>query len=190
MYLRQIFAVAESNASVSFTPSIPDILPLRASVHPLVSSEGEIPPYDFTGTYHDAGYGSFAVCNISSTSHHCKQVLVDFDSVGPNIVASDTLYAYHPRLWSTHLRFIHAGGNRFYFAPTTLFLHGYGKNATPFENPIGIGVGENGYAFADFVVEDDKVLGIALSGTVEEETLAQKKGGPPKDTADAWFDKI
>ncbi|KAI0318427.1 beta-lactamase/transpeptidase-like protein [Amylostereum chailletii] len=149
-----------------------------------------MPAFDFTGTYHDNGYGHFIVCNTTTSSDYCHQVLADFKAVDPHTPAPTELYASYPRLWSTHLRFTHVKDHRFYVKPTALFPVGYGKNTTPFEVPFDGGVGEDGFAIADFVVEDGKVVGFGFSGTVAQKTMMQKKGGSVKETAEAWFERV
>lgn len=163
---------------------------------PQVSPSGDAhentPALDFTGIYRDDGYGPFILCNTTSTSQHCRQVLADFKAVDSHTHTPPPaeLYASLPRLWSTHLRFTHVKDNRFHVKPTALFPEGYGKNTTPFEVPWDVGVTEDGFAFADFVVEEGKVTGFGISGTVEQKTMTQKKGGTVKETADAWFERV
>lgn len=144
------------------------------------------PPYDFTGAYHNDGYGTFVLCNTTSTSHYCNEVLSDFaavDAQGPPREALE-LYGAWPRLWTSHIRLVHINGTRFDCFPTQLFPRGFGKNTTAFETF------ESRLGYVDFVVEGGVVIGAGLSDTVGERTNLEKKGGSVEETADAWFVRV
>ncbi|KZV71816.1 beta-lactamase/transpeptidase-like protein, partial [Peniophora sp. CONT] len=144
----------------------------------------ELPSYDFSGLYVNEGYGAFLLCDSKSTSAHCTSVLDDFDAVdGPSKRQDGELYAAWPRLWTSHLRMVYTGDMRFVMQATQLFVEGFGKNSTPFEQP-------SGSAYADFVVGDDgDVIGFGLFGLVGERTNLEKKGGSVQEIADVWFDR-
>lgn len=155
----------------------------------------------YTGNYRNAGYGSFTICAPSSTaSDQCVKVLSDFAKVDmhnlgdANVVPSASsdpavlqLFAAFPRVWGSHLRFVHIDRNKFTFDTTTLFVEGYGANKTPFEVSAGPP------AVAEFAVDEEsgEVRGFGLVGTVLDRlTDRQRKGGSVYETADAWFDRV
>ncbi|KAI0042675.1 beta-lactamase/transpeptidase-like protein [Auriscalpium vulgare] len=145
----------------------------------------DMPPFDFTGTYHNDGYGTMTLCNLSSTSNFCSGVLTDFANFrgASPCDQAHALYAVFPRTRTTHIRFVHVENTRFDMEPTYLFPDGYGRNTTPFEVIIT-------EAQATFVVEHAEIVGFGLSGTVfEGPTMREKEGGPIEYTAEAWFAK-
>ncbi|VDB99692.1 unnamed protein product [Peniophora sp. CBMAI 1063] len=148
------------------------------------------PTVDLIGIYSAPGYGDgFELCSLSSASPSCAQTLADFTAVaeasGHPLNTAD-LYASWPRLWGNNLRLEHISGTRYGFRPKELFPEGHGHNKTAFE--IRNDSPERGEApWADFVLEDGRVVGFGLSGTVGEETLSEKEGETVRETADAWF---
>ncbi|KZT23833.1 beta-lactamase/transpeptidase-like protein [Neolentinus lepideus HHB14362 ss-1] len=141
-----------------------------------------------SGTYSNPGYGAFTVCDPSSTSLYCSEVLADFAAVDSVIggVSGAYLYAAWPRIWSTHLRFIHRRDNEFELIFTALFPKGYGPDLTPFETTeTGEGQGR-----AEFVVENGKVIGFGLFGLIGEETERDRLGGSVQQRAEAWFTRV
>ncbi|KAI9446777.1 beta-lactamase/transpeptidase-like protein [Lactarius indigo] len=77
-----------------------------------------IPLLDFTGTYDDAGYGTFTLCNALSRSDECRSVLDDFPTSRFN--PTNTTGQYLVDFGS-------------------LYPTGYGMNTTPFAD-LGDGV--------------------------------------------------
>jgi hypothetical protein len=61
---------------------------------------------------------------------------------------------------------------------TALFTEGFGADKTPFE------IHDNG-ALAEFVVDGERVLGLAVFGNVAKST-----GNTVQEIAEVWFDKI
>lgn len=190
--IRKLFGIADSvlpNASVYFRSATGPLPPITHQVPELQRSAAAIaPPHDFTGAYHNKGYGSIVLCNATSTSHYCNRVLDDFRTVDRAMerhAEAQELYGEWPRFRSTHVRLVHADGLRFNLLTPTLYTQGYGRNTTPFE--------DNGFGSSpiEFLVEAGEVVGFGLTGTVlEGKTMWQKKGGSIRDTADAWFAKV
>ncbi|KAI0063207.1 beta-lactamase/transpeptidase-like protein [Artomyces pyxidatus] len=149
----------------------------------------DVPPYDYTGTYSDKGYGTVALCNASSSSNYCSRVLADFSTVygaSPSPSNSTDLFTEFPSLWSSHLRLTHVKENTFHVSAEYLFPTGYGKNSTPFSM-----VADEDTASVTFVVEEGNVVGFGLAGLVlEGPTMRQREGGSIKHTTEAWFDKV
>ncbi|VDB83261.1 unnamed protein product [Peniophora sp. CBMAI 1063] len=143
------------------------------------------------GTYAAAGYGAgFDLCTSSSTSDRCREALADFTAVDEHL-RENNLYAIWPRLWSSHLRLVHVHDERFTVRPSSLYPRGHGLDRTPFET-CEIRCGQDGDApWADFVVEDGKVLGFGLRGLLgDETTMLEMEGGSVQETSDAWFVKV
>jgi hypothetical protein len=181
--------------------SIPQQLapPLQRNEDPSDNaSRTPIPLEKYTGTYTNPGYGSVTLCDSSNSpnSSYCAQVLSDFaivDSNNPYQVTSHIrtkpqLFAKWSRLWSTHVRLVHVSdsesGHEFNVQPTALFTEGFGADKTPFETFEN---GEGG-APAKFVVEDGKVLGLGVFGSVGD--LTKRRGNTVQGQAEVWFDKI
>ncbi|TFK57591.1 beta-lactamase/transpeptidase-like protein [Heliocybe sulcata] len=152
------------------------------------TSNGSIELTSLSGTYSNPGYGAFTICDPSSTSQYCSEVLTDFsavDSVSKRATEAQ-LYAGWPRIWSTHLRFVRQKDNEFEVIFTALFPRGYGPDSTPFETTE---TGE-GQARAEFVVENGKVIGFGLFGLIGEETERDRAGGSIQQRAEAWFTRV
>lgn len=172
----------------------------------------------YAGTYNNTGYGgSLTFCDPSPSAlnahapEHCAKVISDFafvDAFHPppfyNTSGEPTpqLLASWPRMWSSHLRLTHKSGNKFWFAPSSLFFEGYGRNTTPFGTwDWGAGLGEAVVEFqVDFDGEDDgevgKVVGMGLIETLDDDGVsnrekkwAGKDGSTVFDVADAWWDR-
>jgi len=69
---------------------------------------------------------------------------------------------------------------------TALFPNGYGNDTTPFEMSETAGY----MAKAKFVVEEGKVVGFGLVGTVGQMTERERLGGSVKDVADVWLERV
>ncbi|KAH9038941.1 beta-lactamase/transpeptidase-like protein [Lactarius pseudohatsudake] len=136
----------------------------------------EIPRLDLTGTYEDAGYGSFTLCDASSRSDECRSVLDDFRLVDESSADDpNTLFGSWPSVWTSHARFSPTNTTgRYLVVLGSLYPTGYGRNTTPFavwtdRTP------------ADFVVEDGVVRGLGFGG---------KEGyGSVEENSDVWFSK-
>lgn len=163
----------------------------------------------YTGTYHNSGYGSFTICSASSTSQYCTEVLSNFTTVDSHIIAAAAsstpcvrnstkeLYASFPRLWSSHLRFVHLGGQKFSLEATSLFPEGYGRNKNPFE---ALADDDTGGVIVEFVVSDGdedeqvdggRVQGFGMMDLMEGKTArtARERGGSVRERADVWFER-
>ena len=156
-----------------------------------------LPPAAFTGTYANAGYGSFTLCAPASTSHHCSRVLSTFDAIDstkPHASATgkEILYIAWPRIGTSHLRFVRLNeggdGNVFSMQPTNLYPEGYGKDETPFETALD-GVNPEG-ATVQFVIERGEVTGFGLTGFVGEVTERERLGSTVEEKAEVWFRKV
>lgn len=136
--------------------------------------------------YSNPGYGSFTLCDPSSTSDYCTQVLSDFAAVDnttsrPDITGKLQLYAAWPRIFASHVRLVHLSNNTFITEVTKLFPDGYGRNRGPFAAGTTIG------GVAEFVVKDGKVIGVGIEGG---DTNGQRHGSTIQERADIWFDRI
>lgn len=80
----------------------------------------------------------------------------------------------------------HQEGSIFQIYLTSLYPNGYGKDTTPFETSE-VGTTEG---LAEFVVEDDKVVGFGISGLVGQLTEQARKHETVQDRAEVWFDKV
>lgn len=180
-----------------------------------------LPLSAYAGTYNDTGYGgSLTLCDPSPSAlnahapEYCEKVIADYafvDAVSPppfsktSTVPAPQLLASWPRIWSSHVRLTHKSGNKFWFAPSTLFLEGYGRDTTPCDtwNWEGEGLGE---AIIEFEVVKDglgypengngKVVGMGLRETLDNEGVsnrekkwAGKEGATVRDVADTWWDR-
>ena len=135
------------------------------------------PTVDLTGSYSAAGYGAgFELCSLTSTSPACARTIADFAAVAKvsnHSLGANDLYASWPRLWGNSLRLEHMSGTRYAFRPLELYPNGHGRDKTAFQ--IREGSPKEGEApWADFVLEDGRVIGFGLSGTVGEETLGER----------------
>ncbi|KAJ7292878.1 beta-lactamase/transpeptidase-like protein [Mycena rebaudengoi] len=146
------------------------------------------PPLDlseYAGTYTSPGYGNITICARESTSSVCSTVVNNFETVdratGRRSEPSE-LYSAWPRFWTTELRFVHLYENSFTVTPSALYVNGYGKDKTPFENL-------DGSLPSTFAVEEGKVVGLGLF-TALRLSWRSKKGGSVRDTADVWFEKV
>ncbi|KAI9446776.1 beta-lactamase/transpeptidase-like protein [Lactarius indigo] len=105
-----------------------------------LSTTHEVPLLDFTGTYDDAGYGTFTLCNALSRSDECRLVLDDFRLV-------DESSADDPNTLFSHARFNPTNTTGRYLVDYgSLYPTGYGMNTTPFADWMD-------RVPADFVVE-------------------------------------
>jgi len=152
----------------------------------------------YSGTYTNPGYGNLTLCDSHSTSEYCMGVLKDFSVFEVIKPPSDQelrgrLYAFWPRIRFNHTRFIHQSENKFWVQGSFLFPHGYGADASSFEEEYRIPGGEesNWGWFAEFVVEDGRAIGFGFTGTVGSGiTKRQKTEEGVKETADVWFEKV
>ena len=150
-------------------------------------------PFDsgaFAGTYEDLAYGELTLCAPSSTSEYCTRVLSDFaavDAARQAPLPAHGLFAAWDRVWSSHVRMHHTNGRSFSVTFPRLFPQGYGRNTTPFEfwdSQISVGR-------AEFVVEDEEIVGFAL--VTEEQAAAariKRAGGNLREVGDAWFRRV
>ena len=143
----------------------------------------------YAGTYHDAAYGSITLCapTSPSQSEHCTRILDDFSSLGP--LSSTTLYAAWPRVWSSHVRLVHAENNtnKFDISFTALFPDGYGASNTPFET-----YESDAYeGQVEFVLDEKSksVMGFGYFGRGDMQGV-REEGVSVQDGAIAWFEKV
>ena len=164
---------------------------------PTVGGNSSAPTALYTGTYSNPGYGAFTICDSTTTSEYCQRVRLDFGIVdeqatsslrgSANTTSSESLLlAAWPRFWADHLRFSHIQGNQFRVDAVSLFPKGYGKDKSPFQYSYP----PEQTSIVDFVVNNGKVVGFGLSGTVDVETNRQKAGGTIEQMADVWFDRV
>ncbi|KAH8991093.1 beta-lactamase/transpeptidase-like protein, partial [Lactarius hatsudake] len=141
------------------------------------STTHEIPRRDLTGTYEDAGYGTFTLCDASSRSDECRSVLDDFHLVdGSSADDPNTLFASWPSFGTSHARFNPTNTTGRYLVDFgSLYPTGYGRNTTPFADWLDRGP-------ADFVVEDGVVRGFGFSGMGEREGY-----GSVEENFEVWF---
>ncbi|KZV68085.1 beta-lactamase/transpeptidase-like protein [Peniophora sp. CONT] len=143
-------------------------------------------PADLTGTYYSAGQGSpITFFDLSGRGPEAERVLSTFRTVSGELAPGD-LYAVLPRTWCTHVRLVHLGDARFSLRYNWFFPEGHGKDKAPF----ALHAQDEECGIVQFVCEGDRVAGFGLTGTVEEETVLERRGGRLQDIADAWFDKI
>ncbi|KAH9001587.1 beta-lactamase/transpeptidase-like protein [Lactarius akahatsu] len=138
----------------------------------------EIPRLDLTGTYEDAGYGTFTLCDASSRSDECRSVLDDFRLVDESSMDNpNTLFGSWPSVWTSHARFNPTKTTGRYLVDFgSLYPTGYGRNTTPFVDWLD-------RTPADFVVEDGVVRGFGLSG-------GEREGyGSMEENFEVWFSK-
>lgn len=154
----------------------------------------------YTGTYNNSGYGSFTLCTAYSTSQYCTEVVSNFTIVDSASSTQHTrnsakeLYASFPRLWSSHLRFIHVEGQKFHLEATNLFPDGYGRDKSPFE---AMSDGSTGGVAVEFIVgvegegNGGKVQGFGLMDLVDGKTArtARERGSGVQERADVWFER-
>jgi len=121
--------------------------------HGAVTTKPPIALEEYSGTYHNPGYGTFTLCAPSSDTSYCTQIKSDFASFG--LDERPQLIAAWPRVWSSHLRMSHIAGNKFMAEFTALFPGGYGADESPFE-------AKGDRQSVEFITEDGKVVGFEL----------------------------
>jgi hypothetical protein len=144
------------------------------------------PHVDLTGTYCNAGYGSPVLCSVHSSSPSCKSVLDAFRSIDPSLSPNSTsidLFASWAMLLSTHVRFIYTNDSNYLVSIGSIYPHGYGKNSTPFSTLAPS-------VMAEFVVENDQVVGFGLNGVGDDDNNDDvKRAGSVQETSEVWFIK-
>ncbi|KAH9001586.1 beta-lactamase/transpeptidase-like protein [Lactarius akahatsu] len=135
------------------------------------------PRHDLTGTYEDAGYGTFTLCDASSRSDECRPVLDDFRLVDESSMDDpNTLFGSWPSVWTSHARFSPTNTpGRYLVDLGSLYPTGYGRNTTPFAVWTD-------RAPADFVVEDGVVRGLGFGGK-------EGFGSGVEENFEVWFSK-
>ncbi|KAH9063775.1 beta-lactamase/transpeptidase-like protein [Lactarius deliciosus] len=156
-------------------PRVHDVLARKIHQRPT-----EIPRLDLTGTYEDAGYGTFTLCDASSRSDECRFVLDDFRLVdGSSADEPNILFGSWPSVWTSHARFNPTNTTGRYLVDFgSLYPTGYGRNTTPFADWLD-------RIPADFVVEDGVVRGFGFSG-------GEREGygpGSVEENFDVWFSR-
>jgi hypothetical protein len=148
----------------------------------------------FAGTYTNAGYGNFTLCNPSSAHpvSACAPVLANFSAVAPT--AATDLYAAWPRFWGSYLQLspianpapgvIPSNASTYSVALLNLYPGGFGANTSPFAELV-----DNSMVAAFEVEKDGRVGGMGIFGVAEEVTLREKMfaGGSVSEIADAYF---
>jgi hypothetical protein len=150
----------------------------RASISALQSRASSSPYLDLAGTYYNAGYGTWVLCSVHSTSSSCQSLLDDFRSVDNSISPnSSDLFVSWETVISSQLRFTYTNDSQFTLSGGTIYPEGYGKDSTPFAQFIPMGQ-------ATFVVEDATIAGFGISGISGVE-----RKGPVEKASDVWFVK-
>ncbi|KAH9055951.1 beta-lactamase/transpeptidase-like protein [Lactarius vividus] len=165
-----------AHASTRFRPVASS---LRGAREEDPTTTHEAPLLDLTGTYEDAGYGTFTLCDASSRSDECRSVLDDFRLVDESSADDPkTLFGSWPSVWTSHARFSPTNTTgRYIVTLALLYPTGYGRNTTPFADWTGL-------VPADFVVEDGVVRGFGFSG------MGERGGyGSVEENFDVWFSK-
>ena len=143
----------------------------------------------FAGSYYDPGYGTLTLCSPTPTpSPECTGVLNAFSSFYDVYnSATPELYSAISSVWISHLRFVHTEGNKFDLDGTFLFPNGYGKDRTPFQT---LEDGDPPAAKVEFLVEGERVKGLAMNGLAGQTTERQRTGGSLEETAEVWLNKL
>ena len=155
-----------------------------------------LPLSAYSGAYRNPGYGTFVLCDPESTSHYCDSVLSDFRRVDsarslplPPDPQVPQLFAAWPRVWSSHVRLVHAENNtnKFDISFTALFPDGYGASNTPFET-----YESDAYeGQVEFVLDEKSksVVGFGYFGRGDMRGV-REEGVSVQDGAIAWFEKV
>ncbi|KAL5489890.1 hypothetical protein ACEPAI_4722 [Sanghuangporus weigelae] len=170
-------------------PTSPDPPGIPNTITPLPLSA-------YSGAYKNPGYGTFVLCDPESTSHYCDSVLSDFHTIDaaqslplPPRTDVPQLLAAWPRVWSSHIRLVHAENNtnKFDISFTALFPEGYGTSKTPFETYEGDALEGQ----VEFVLDDESksVLGFGYFGRGDMKGV-REEGVSIQDGAIAWFEKV
>jgi hypothetical protein len=187
-----IVAVAQkafniTTSSASPTDGAPASPPTKrgwiADVTARSNTTSALSPLSLEGTYYDAGYGSVLLCSVLSSSPSCQGVLADFHSVDKSLSPNSTdLFIPWDGVWERHIRFIRTNGSQFSYSISvgTIYPQGYGKNSTPFST-----VTLAPSTAAEFVVENNTVIGFGVSGIDEVERV-----GTVEEASDVWFVKV
>ena len=180
-----VYKRADNNNQIGFS-SVKE-----KSIHPRELGNGTTISHKmakYAGTYHNPGYGSITFCDVSNSlnSSYCDKVIADFAAVDSQLDERPRLLASWSRLWSSHFRIVLADqeGKKCYVEPTTLFPEGYGNDQTPFEILVS-GAGEPP---AEFVLENDRVVGVGVFGDPGD--LTERRPETIQGRAEVWFDKI
>ncbi|GJE94198.1 beta-lactamase/transpeptidase-like protein [Phanerochaete sordida] len=160
--------------------------------HPENAAPLTLPLEAYTGTYHDAGYGTLTFCAPGhAPPAPCAELLQTWAAFENTTDATRrVLYATIDSVWVSTLRLEHAAGERFAVDGTRLFPMGYGADVSPFRSES---TGET-VASAEFVVEDGedgpRVVGVALNDLVKETTKRHRLGATVEQTAEVWLAKV
>ena len=143
----------------------------------------------YAGIYHNPGYGSITLCDVSNSlnSSYCAKVIADFAAVDSQFPDErPRLLASWSRLWSSHVRIVLADqeGKKCRVEPTTLFPEGYGKDQTPFETFES----SESVPPAEFVLENGRVVGVGVFGFPGD--LTGRRPKTVQGQAEVWFDKV
>jgi hypothetical protein len=155
----------------------------HADVTARSNTTSALSPLSLEGTYYDAGYGSILLCSVLSSSPPCQSVLADFHSVDNSLSPNSTdLFAPWNGVTNKHIRFTHTNDSQYSYSISvgTIYPQGYGKNSTPFST-----VTLAPSTAAEFVVENNTVIGFGVSGIDEVERV-----GTVEEASDVWFVKV
>ncbi|EJD02324.1 beta-lactamase/transpeptidase-like protein [Fomitiporia mediterranea MF3/22] len=155
-----------------------------------------LPLSAYSGLYSNPGYGVFVLCDPESTSHYCDSVLSDFRAVDaaqslpfPPQTDVPQLFAAWPRIWSSHVRLVHAANNtnKFDISFTRLFPEGYGASDTAFE----VYESDRYEGQVEFVVDEEgmSVIGFGYFG-VGDMKGNREEGVSIEDGSIAWFTRV
>ena len=143
----------------------------------------------YAGTYHNPGYGSITLCDVSNSlnSSYCAKVIADFAAVDSQFPDErPRLLASWSRIWSSHVRIVLVDqeGKKCHVEPTTLFPEGYGKDQTPFETFES----SESVPPAEFVLENGRVVGVGVFGIPGD--LTGRRPKTVQGQVEVWFDKV
>jgi len=110
----------------------------------------------YAGTYSNEGYGEIILTFPSASDDEASPV-ADFAKVDAsyNVAYKWQLQALWPRIWSSHLRLVSIGDNKFYAQTSSVFPDGFANDSSPFMASVEM------MAFV-FTVEEGKVIGFDL----------------------------
>jgi hypothetical protein len=180
-----IAAVALKAFNTTSQPDEPSSSTIKREWHAGVTTRANttsaFSPLDLGGTYFNTGYDIAVLCSVRSSSPACQSVLADFHSVDPSLSPNSTdLFASWNGIFNKHIRFTQSNASQYSYLISvgTIYPHGYGKNSTAFST-LSV------YAAAEFVVENNTVVGFGVNGIDDVVSVGQVE----KDS-DVWFVKV
>ncbi|KAI0271640.1 beta-lactamase/transpeptidase-like protein [Gloeopeniophorella convolvens] len=177
MIARRAFGIAEPPPSKSHASRAPgQSQPTGEEFQSRPTPADTSSQVDLRGTYHNIGYGTSELCSVNSTSNHCRAVLDNFRSFDEALTQhTPDLFAAWDTIMTTHARFTPINGGHEILIGS-IYPKGYGKDTSPFTTLRPV-------AFAEFVVEGERVIGFGIRGITDART------GGIEEAADVWFVK-